>query len=408
MSEPVPSLSQINDPEYLANPYPLYHRLRTCNPVLWDEEKDGRWVVTTHEDVMAGLRSPHFTAERIDVGTDWLPEELRATLEQPIYALAKQMLFLDPPDHTRMRGLVSRAFTPRMIELLRPRIQQIVDELLEPIEHKGSMEVIEEFSYPLPAIVIAEMLGVPASDRERFSVWTDNFGSLLEGSPDTDFESLIEALQGVYEFMEYFRAIIKQQRQHPRENLMQAMIDAEEHGDALSESEILGNCVLILAAGHGTTTHLIGNGLLALLRHPEQMTLLRNEPSLMPGAVAEFLRYDSPVQLTSRVAKTNLRIRDTEIEAGQSVVFALGAANHDPAQFTNPDVFDIRRAENRHMAFGQGIHFCLGAPLARVEAEIAFNGLLKRFPKLRLESEAIEWFPSQAFRGLIKLPVAFN
>lgn len=407
MNEHIASLNQITDSEYLANPYLLYQQLRARGPVFRDEENGGGWVVTNHADVMAGLRDPHFTAERIDISTDWLPEELRPVLEQPIYALANQMLFMDPPDHTRMRGLVARAFTPRMIEQLRPRIQQIVDELLEPVEKRGHMEVIDEFAYPLPAIVIAEMLGVPARDRDRFTVWTDHFGQLLD-SHDLTFEGLIEALQGVNEFMEYFRAIIKQQRQHPQDNLMQAMLDAEEHGDALSENELLGNCVLILAAGHGTTTHLIGNGLLALLRYPEQMELLRADPSLLPGAVAELLRYDSPVQLTSRVAKTDLRIHDTEIQAGQQVTFVLGAANHDPAQFANPDTLDIRRPENRHMAFGQGIHFCLGAPLARVEGEIAFGNLLKRFPHMRLETENPEWFPSRAFRGLVELPVTWK
>ncbi len=407
MNERQPSLNQIIDEAYTANPYPLYQQLRARGPVFWDEENGGGWVVTNYADVMAGLRDPRFTAERIDIGTDWLPEDLRPVLEQPIYALANQMLFLDPPDHTRMRGLVARAFTPRMIEKLRPRIQHIVDELLEPLAEQGHMEVIEAFSYPLPAIVIAEMLGVPAKDRDRFTVWTDHFGRLLD-SKDLTFDGLIEALQGVNEFMEYFRASIKQQRQHPQDNLMQAMLAAEEHGDVLSENELLGNCVLILAAGHGTTTHLIGNGLVALLRNPEQMELLRANPSLLPSAVAEFLRYDSPVQLTSRVAKTDLRIRDTEIQAGQQVTFVLGAANHDPAQFANPDVLDIRRPENRHMAFGQGIHFCLGAPLARVEGEIAFGNLLKCFPHLHLESETLEWFPSRAFRGVVELPVAWT
>lgn len=402
-----PSLSQIPDPEYLANPYPLYHQLRAISPVFWDEGLGGAWAITNHEDVMAGLRDSRFTAERIDITADWIPEEMRATLEQPIYALARQMLFLDPPDHTRMRSLVSRAFTPRMIEKLRPRIQQIVDELLEPIQAKGRMEVISEFSYPLPAIVIAEMLGVPAKDRDRFSLWTDHFGRLLD-TRDITFEALVESLTGVNEFMEYFRVIINQQRKEPQDNLMQAMLDAEEQGDALSENEILANCVLILAAGHGTTTHLIGNGLVALLRHPKQMELLRANPSLLPSAVAELLRYDSPVQITSRTAKEDLHIQGVEIKAGQRVVFSLGAANHDPAQFAQPDTLDIRRTENRLMSFGQGIHFCLGAQLARVEAEIAFGSLLKRCAQLRLESETVEWFPSNAFRGVVELPVAFG
>lgn len=405
--QPAPSLSQIPDAEYLANPYPLYHKIRAISPVYWDEGMDGAWAVTHHEDVMAGMRDHRFTVQRSEITTDWIPEELRPVLEQPMYALARQMLFLDPPDHTRLRSLVSRAFTPRMVEKLRPRIQQITDELLDAVQGKGSMEVINDFSYPLPAIVIAEMLGVPAKDRDRFTVWTDHFGRLLDSRGMT-FEELIESLKGVNEFMEYFREIIAQQRKQPQDNLMQAMLDAEEHGDALSEHELLANCVLILAAGHGTTTHLIGNGLLALLRHPAQMELLRSDPMLLPGAVAELLRYDSPVQITSRAAKEDLQIHGVEIKAGQRVVFSLGAANRDPAQFANPDTLDVLRPENRLMSFGQGIHFCLGAQLARVEAEIALGSFLKRCPNPRLACDTVEWFPSHAFRGLVALPVTFG
>jgi cytochrome P450 len=402
------SLRQALEEMYLENPYPLYRQLREADPVYWDEEQGGCWVLTGYTDVMAGLRDQRFSAQRMDIGTDWIPGELKERLEPPITALTRQILFLDPPDHTRLRGLVAKAFTPRMVEKLRPRIQQLVDELLAPAQEKGQMEVISELAYPLPAIVIAEMLGVPPEDRERFTLWTHDFGVLLDGGGGgLDFEQVVQALLGVNEFMEYFRELIRQQRRTPRDNLLQAMQEAEEQGDVLSEEELLGNCVLLLAAGHGTTTHLIGNGMLALLRNPEQMEMLRAEPALLPTAVAELLRYDSPVQLTSRVATTNLRMRDKEIVAGQEVLFCLGAANHDPAQFAHPDRLDLRRQENRHLAFGQGIHFCLGAPLARVEAEIAFGSFLRTFANPRLASETIEHFPSQVFRGLNALPVTF-
>lgn len=402
------SLRQVTQPEYLSNPYPLYQQLREVDPVFWDEEEEG-WILTSHADVMTYLRDQRFSAARMNIETDWLPAELKESLEPPISALTRQMLFLDPPDHTRLRGLVSRAFTPRMIEKLRPRIQQLVNELLEPAQEKGQMEAISEFAYPLPAIVIAEMLGVPPEDRARFTQWTHDFGVLLDGGGgELNFEQLAQSLQGVNEFMEYFRAIIHQQRQKPQDNLLQAMQEAEEQGDMLSEQELLGNCVLLLAAGHGTTTHLIGNGLLALLRNPEQMELLRNEPALLPTAVVELLRYDSPVQMTSRIATENMRMRDKEIAAGQDVLFCLGAANHDPAQFAQPDTLDLHRKENRHLAFGQGIHFCLGAPLARVEAEIAFGTFLKKFAHPRLAGETIEHFPSQVFRGLTALPLTLE
>jgi cytochrome P450 len=406
-SETRPSLRRLLDEEYLSNPYPLYHQLRALGPIYWDEEQGGCWVVTSYRDVMASLRDQRFSAQRMNIETGWIPAELRDTLEPPLSALTRQMLFLDPPDHTRLRGLVSRAFTPRMIEKLRPRIQQLVDELLAPARERGQMEVISEFAYPLPAIVIAEMLGVPPEDRTRFTEWTSHFGRLLDGGGgEMTFEMLVESLQGVNEFMEYFRDLIRQQRKAPRDNLLQAMQEAEEHGDMLSENELLGNCVLILAAGHGTTTHLIGNGLLALLRHPDQTQQLRADPTLLPMAVAELLRYDSPVQLTSRVATENLRIQEQEINAGQEVMFCLGGANHDPAQFAHPDELDLRRQENRHLAFGQGIHFCLGAPLARVEAEIAIGSFLRDFANPALASETVEHFPSQVFRGLTELHVA--
>lgn len=400
------SLRQMFEGEYLSHPYQLYHRLREHDPVFWDEEQGGRWVLTSHADVMAGLRDQRFSAQRMHIETNWIPTELKASLEPPITALTRQMLFLDPPDHTRLRGLVSRAFTPRMVEKLRPRIQHVVNELLASLHENGQAELISEFAYPLPAIVIAEMLGVPPGDRERFTQWTRDFGALLDGrGGERTFEELVQSLQGVNEFMEYFRAIIRQQRRTPQDNLLQAMQAAEEQGDMLNEEELLGNCVLLLAAGHGTTTHLIGNGTLALLRHPEQARQLRANPTLQPLAVAELLRYDSPVQLTSRIAATNLRIREKEITAGQEVLFCLGASNHDPNQFADPDTLDLDRQENRHLAFGQGIHFCLGAPLARIEAEIAFGSLLANFPNLRLATETIEYFPSQVFRGLTALPV---
>lgn len=401
------SLRQALEENYLANPYPLYRQLRETDPVFWDEEQGGSWVLTRHEDIMAGLRDQRFSARRMDIGTDWIPAELQERLLPPITALTRQMLFLDPPDHTRLRALVARAFTPRVVEKLRPRIQQLVEDLLAPAQAKAQMEAISEFAYPLPAIVIAEMLGVPPQDRARFAQWTHDFGVLLDGGGGTmDMEQVIHSLLGVHEFMEYFRVLIRQQRQAPQENLLQAMQEAEEQGDVLSEEELLGNCVLLLAAGHGTTTHLIGNGLLALLRNPEQMELLRAEPTLLPMAVTELLRYDSPVQLTSRVATVNLRLGEKEIAAGQEVLFCLGAANHDPAQFAQPEALDLRRLENRHLAFGQGMHFCLGAPLARIEAEIAFGTFLRTFASPRLATATIEHFPSQVFRGLVTLPIA--
>jgi cytochrome P450 len=390
----------------LDNPYPLYHQLRALDPVYWDERANS-WVLTRYADVAAALRDPRYTVMGFMSDTSWIPVDMRPALEPPLRAVSRQMLFQDPPDHTRLRGLVAKGFTPRMIESLRPVIQQVTNELLDQAESKGYMEVIGDFAFPLPAIIIATMLGVPPEDREQFKRWSSYFGRLLDGG-DFSLEEVCEAVSEVSDFLNYFRTIMHARRAAPKDDLMQAMINAEEQGDALSEEELLGNCILLLAAGHGTTTHLIGNGTLALLRNPDQLQLVKERPELVGGAVAEVLRYDSPVQMTSRRAKEALQIGGKQVSAGQEVIMLLGAANHDPAQFADPDQLLLARPENRHLSFGLGVHFCLGAPLARVEGEIAFSTLFKRFPHLRLETDAVEWQPSMVFRGLKRLPVSFT
>ncbi|GAC1566416.1 MAG: cytochrome P450 [Ktedonobacteraceae bacterium] len=393
-------------PPYLDNPYALYRLMRANDPVYWDARANS-WVLTRYADVATALRDARFSASDFMTGISWISAEMRPVLEPPIRALTRQMLFMDPPDHTRLRGLVARAFTPRMVETMRPAIQQIADELLDSAEPNGRMELIREYAFPLPAIVIATMLGVPPEDREQFNQWSEYFGALLDGSNLTQ-ENAFLALYGVSEFLDYFRKIIRQRRITPKDDLLQAMINARDQGDALSEEELLGNCVLLMAAGHGTTMHLIGNGTLALLRNPQQRRRLEEQPELISSAVAEVLRYDSPVQLTSRRAKTDMQIGDKHIAEGQEVIMSLGAANYDPEQFSEPHRLLLNRAENRYLSFGLGIHFCLGAPLARIEGEIAFNTLLSRFPRLHLEHEEVEWEASMVFRGLKQLPVVFD
>jgi cytochrome P450 len=389
--------------EHLENPYALYQQMRELDPVYWDERANG-WVLTRYADVAAALRDPRYTVRGFMSDTSWIPEEMRPMFEPPLRAVSRQMLFQDPPDHTRLRGLVAKAFTPRMIDSLRPVIQQVTNELLDQAEAKGQMEVIQDFAFPLPAIIIATMLGVPPEDREQFNRWSSYFGRLLDGG-DFTLESIVEAVSEVSDFLDYFRALIRERRTAPKDDLLQAMINAEEQGETLSEEELLGNCILLLAAGHGTTTHLIGNGTLAMLRHPDQLRLLQERPDLLPGAVSELLRYDSPVQLTSRRTKEALQIGGKRVNEGQEVIMLLGAANHDPEQFIEPDRLLLTRTENRHLSFGLGVHFCLGAPLARVEGEIAFGTLFKRFPHLRLAMDTLEWQPSIVFRGLTRLPV---
>ena len=393
------SLHNVLRPEILVNPYPFYQRLRAEDPVHWDEDRD-HWVLTRHADVVAALRDPRFSAERV------LPQDGGGA--DPIaYALSRQMLFLDPPDHTRLRTLVSKAFTPRVIEGMRPRVQAMADGLIDGVQGHGRMDLIADFAFPLPAIVIAGMLGVPSEDRDQFKVWSEDFGALLSGTTLTaeEFEA---ASTGVFSLMNYFLGIIEERRREPREDLLSGLVAAEEQGDKLATQELLVNLVLLLAAGHGTTTHLIGNGMLALLRSPEQLRLLRDDPSLIAGAVTELLRYDGPVQATGRNATEDLVIGGQPIRKGQHVVTVLGAANRDPAQFPDPDRLDVTRPEGRPVAFGYGIHHCLGAALARIEGQVAIGTLLRRLPDPRLETDAPEYMPSIIFRGQTSLPLAFG
>ena len=404
-TSPALSLNNVYQPEYIADPYPLYQRLRETDPVFWDETLNA-WVLTSYADAVVMLRDPRFSAVRFVTDTNQIPPEVVEALGSPMRALTRQMLFLDPPDHTRLRGLVAKAFTPRVVEAMRTHIQEIVDRLLDAAQSSGQIELMGQFANPLPAIVIAEMLGVPAEDRDKFTVWSAHFGSLLEGK-DMTMEEMVQAFLGVSAFMDYFRGIIAARRTTPKDDLLQAMIDAEVGGDVLGEEELLGNCVLILAAGHITTTHLIGNGMLALLNNPEQYELLKHNPDIVSLAVMELLRYDSPVQATARVLKEDLVLRDKQLKAGDHVLASLGAANRDPAQFTAPDSLDLSRVENRHLAFGQGVHFCLGAPLARLEAEVAFSTLVRRLRNPRLV-EDVQWYPGMVFRGLQGLAIAFD
>jgi len=402
-----PTLFDVLRPENLRDPYPFYRRLRDADPVYWDARRD-TWVLTRYADVVAALRDPRLSAERVLPGRGPAAGAESAPDESPIArAMAKQMLFLDPPDHTRLRGLVSKAFTPRVIEGMRPRIQALVDELLDAVAARGRMDLIADFSFPFPAIVIAGLLGIPPEDRDQFKEWSEAFGMLLD--PGVHAPEEVEAAQaGIFALIAYLLEIVAQRRDAPRDDLISLLIAVEEQGDKLDTAELLINCVLLLAAGHGTTTHMIGNGVLALLRQPDQLERLRAEPALMKSAVDELLRYDGPVQVTGRMANQDLEIGGRRIERGRHVTMALGAANHDPARFAHPDRLGLGRQDNKHVAFAHGIHFCLGAALARLEGEIAIGTLARRFPALRLDSDEPEWMPSVVFRGLIALPVALH
>jgi cytochrome P450 len=388
-------------PEFVADPYPTYRRLREEDPV--HQSPLGFWVLTRYEDVVASLRDPRMIKEPIAAFV-----AQRFGLPAPPLGMGLSMLDRDPPDHTRLRGLVSKAFTPRVIEQLRPHIQQIVDGLLDKVEGDPGMDLIEQFAYPLPVIVICEMLGVPVEDHERFKGWGLDIARGLDAillPPDSPVaERSVTARRAL---ADYFRGLIAQRRRAPREDMLSGLIAAEEAGDKLSEEELLATCILLLVAGHETTVNLIGNGSLALLRHPDQRKRLQEDPSLITTAVEELLRFDGPVQRTARIPSEDVTFGGKTIGKGEMVMPFIGAADRDPAQFPDPDRLDIGRTENRHIAFGWGIHFCIGAPLARLEGQIAINTLLKRKPKLALATDRPEHRQSLTLRGLSRLPVSF-
>ena len=390
------------DPALLADPYPMYDRLREADSVQFDETLQV-WILTGHAAVTAALRDSRMRADRMSAGRE-IPSDF-AYLKPVFDFIAHQMLFKDPPDHTRLRTLASKAFTPRRIELMRAQIQAIVDELIDAALPAGRMDVIADLAVPLPTTVIIRMLGVPESDRERFKRWSDDFAAFLGTRWLSSGDA---ALRSLDEVRAYLRDLIAARRGNLGTDLVSAMIAAEEQGDVLSDEELHANILLLLAAGHETTTNLIGNGLHALLRHPDQLQRLREQPELAPSAVEELLRFDSPVQNTGRLAGEDLEIGGKRIAKGQFVVCQLAAANHDPAQFAEPGQLDIARRDNRHLAFGFGSHFCFGAPLARLEGQVAFETLLRRLPELRLADDAaVAYTPNITFRGLQSLPVAF-
>jgi cytochrome P450 len=387
------------EPEFVADPYPTYQRLRSEDPV--HHSPLGFWVLTRYEDVVANLRDPRFAKEPMIAA-------VAARLGISPMGIGVSMLDRDPPDHTRLRSLASKAFTPRVVEALRPRIQQIVDELLEGVADARGMDLIEQFAYPIPVSVICEMLGVPVADHERFKGWSLDLArgldSIMLGPESEVFKRSGQAREGLTNYM---RGLIAERRTSPRADLLSALIAAEEAGDKLSEAELLAMCILLLVAGHETTVNLIGNGTLALLRHPDQLRMLRETPDLIGTAIEELLRFDGPVQRTARTPTEDVTVGGKTIPKGEIVMPFIGAADRDPAQFRDPERLDITRTDNRHIAFGWGIHFCLGAPLARIEGQIAINTLLKRFPKLALAVEKPEHRHSLTLRGLVSLPVSF-
>lgn len=398
-----PVLLELMEEPNRSDPYPFYRRYRETDPMHLSDV--GIWTVTRYADILAILRDDRFSTDPRNATavdrTGWETGD-PSPFEQMAGLL---LLFTDPPDHTRMRNLVNKAFTRRVIEELRPHVQDIVDDLLDQVAGKGEMDVIGDFAFQLPALVICELMGVPVEEREKFHGMSADIAPILD--PFTPPEMLEKAVYTAQLFVMYFVQLIEERRKSPQDDLLSALIAAEENQEHLKPEELIALCVLIFIAGHETTQNLIGNGLLALLRHPDQLELLRSEPGLTRNAIEELLRYDSPVQLTGRTALTDIEIGGKTIAKGQQAVVLLGAGNRDPAAFADPERLDITRDKISVLSFSAGHHFCLGAPLARLEGQIAFRSLLERFPKLELATDNPEFRATLTLRGLKSLPVRF-
>jgi pimeloyl-[acyl-carrier protein] synthase len=400
--DPSLSLYHLMDPLVLADPYPLYHRLRSEAPVHWDPYLHS-WVVTRYAEVIFVLQ--HFSARCAPT-----PEQLAAigmpALAPIAHMLMRQMLFQDPPVHTRVRNLAAKAFTPRRVERLRGHICDITDSLVREVIPRGRMDVIGDIAEPLPAIVTTELLGLPREDWKRLKTWSTEFAKII-GNFQLNPDQVARVMETVEEMADYFREAVRREDEDPTSGIVNALATAELDGDRFTEEEVIANLIITLVGGLETTTNLIGNGLLSLLRNPDQHCRLRSDASLMASAVEELLRYESPSQQTARLAPYDIDLGGRLIRKGQTVIVVMGAANRDPERFTDPDRLDLGRQDNRHVAFGWASHFCFGAPLGRMEGQIAFEAIMRLMPKLKLEVQPIIWREHLGLRGLKGLQVVF-
>ncbi|MBX3038984.1 MAG: cytochrome P450 [Anaerolineales bacterium] len=417
------SLTNLQKENIRANPYPFYETLRTQDPIHWDVEM-GFWVFTRYDDIASLYLDERFSRAQGLMRNFERLHEHEKQIAQPVYhSFSKTVFYSDPPQHTHLRSLMNHAFTPRYVERLRPFIQQTVNDLLD--SANDEIDVIQALAYPLPVMVIAELIGLPASDRDKFKNWSDDLFAILGTVKNKPQHLLERAAQSLGEMTEYIKDLANKRRDNMGEDLLSILLSVSDvdgcpvphhtsgqlihepvASATLTEEELVANINILLSTGHETTTHLIGNGILALLQHPDQLKLLKENPALLDSAIDEILRYDNPVQITYRSALEDAEIKGKLIHKGDLVNTILGSANRDPERFNNPNTFDITRSEGRHLSFGLGIHYCIGAPLVRLEAEIAFETILRRFPNLKLASDILEWQEHPIFRGLRKLNVS--
>ncbi len=398
---------EVTNATFKANPFPFYAQLRAEAPVfpvtVPMPTKQRAWLITRYSDVQDVLKDARFAKNPHNAMS---PEQLkkRPWIPSMFKPLEQNMLDLDSPDHTRLRALVHKAFTPRLIEQMRDEIQTLTDELLDAAEPKGSMDLIADFALPLPLTIIGRILGVPAEDNDKFHHWTK---TLLSAGTKMNYFVVIPTIMS---FMRYLKKLIKERRAHPKDDLVTALVQAKDGSDQLSGDEVLAMIFLLLVAGHETTVNLIGSGSLALLEHPDQLEKLRSEPAIIKPAIEELLRFVCPVEMaTERYAREDITIAGTTIPRGELVLAVIGSANRDANYFDNPDILDVTRENNKHLAFGLGAHYCLGAPLSRLEGQIAISTLIRRMPNLRLSiaPDQLRWRGGIILRGLEALPVSF-
>ena len=393
--------------DFIQNPYKYYDRLRAQGNLLWSEAGEKRWMTLSYDTAAQIFTDPRFSVEYPEGQLQPFSEYINnPSYNDLLTGLTKFMVAQDPPQHTRIRKLANKAFTRAEVTEMGARITAIVDELLEKIAASGKLDLIEDFAYPLPITIICEVLGIPAADHHKMRDWTHNIGLALE--PVIDVNNIPSSAKATTELFDYLKVLIADRRANPTNDLLSAFVQAEEEGDCLDLDELLSNMLLLIIAGHDTTVNLIGNGMLALVQNPDAMNKLRSNPDLLPLAIEEFLRYQSPAQLTERFAREDMSFEGQELKKGDRVSVIVGGANRDPAKFELPNDLNIERQPNKHLAFGQGIHFCLGAPLARFEAKIAFERLLGRLSNITLDCEEPDFKPSAFLRGLEGLPLKFE
>ena len=398
----------LGNPATNANPFPEFARLRTEDPVHWSPAMKA-WIVTRHADVkQVALNNRQISADRLTPFFKNNPEYQRGSIESLVRYLNHWMVFRDPPDHTRLRRLFNKAFTPTSVENLRPNIEGIVAHLIDGMEAKArrgeTVDYIADFAYPLPASVIMDLLGVPRADLERVKVWSDDI-ALFIGTAQVAGNKYLRAESGAKAMSDYFRVLVEDRTAQPRDDMISHLVLARDDRDALSTDEIIGTAILLLFAGHETTSNLIGNGFFYSMKHRGEWERLIADPSLAPTAVEEFLRYDGPSGAFARVTAADLEMGGKTIREGQRVFAFMNSANRDPEAFDDAERFDVGRVQNPHLTFGHGIHFCLGAPLARLEAQIATIRLTERLPHIRLSGDEPEWHDSLILRGVKSLPV---